>query len=107
MEDFCELKINTSMDHIYDLHTQFIVNVIEIDKIIENINKIETSTSIDPDELELLYHNEFFLYMKHIDIYDDLILNINREPKTDLNVFELKKLQRDADKMLRVDIINI
>lgn len=96
---------STSMDKIYDLHTQLLANCMEIDKITGNIEKYEAES--DLNQLESLYRNEFVLYMDHIGLYEDLIKYIEKEPRTFDNKFELAKIKREAQKMLRVTVVEM
>ena len=105
--EFLVENYSAPMNKINDLHTQLLANIIEIDALTEAIEKNENDLSIDPDELEKLYRREFYLYMDHIGIYDDLIQYLDNEPKTTANEFELARIRRDAQKMLRVTVVEL
>lgn len=105
-EDGFSIAIGDSgMDKIYNLQTKLMVNVKEIDNIEHMISTKEIQTPDDMDGLELLYKNAFMLYMNNIGCYEDLMLLIDREPKTQWNEFELKKIQRQAEDLCLVEVI--
>lgn len=93
------------MDKIHNLYSEFIANVMQIDKLIETIKTLEEAS--DLDGLETMYENEFRAYMEHISIYDDLINAIEAEPETFDNKFELRRIKTELAKMLRVGVIEV
>lgn len=102
--DFAEVKPTTSMDRIQDLYTQLITNILEVDNITMNIEKMEAD---EVEILEDLYRNEFMLYMQHIGIYEDLLNCIDNEPRTSDNEFELARIKKEASKLLRVQVVEL
>lgn len=101
---FAQKKDYTDMERIQELYTQFVANSLQLDAIVENLSKLETDGASFED-LEQLYQNEFMLYMRHVAIYDDILLNIQRTPRTNENEFELAKIKKDSKAMLRVAIV--
>lgn len=103
IEEYGKIE-NTNMDKIQSLFTELVANNLEIENIIKNIEKLEEENSSD---LEKLYENEFILYMLNISIYEDLMKYINEEPKTSENEFELARIKREANKLLKVEVITL
>lgn len=103
----------TSMERIQDLYTQLLINIAELDNLDKSLSELEEEIH-NPDrsdelsdQLESLFENEFILYMNNIGIYEDLMLCIEREPVTDANNFELRRIKKAAAGMLRVEIIEL
>lgn len=107
MFDFKGPPINeqTSMEKIQDLYTQLLANAMEIDMLSDNIDRLEQEK--DLDALENLFRTEFLLYMEHIGIYEDLSRYIDNEPRTAENEFELARIRRDKDNLLRITVVDI
>lgn len=105
--DYATEQTGGSMEKIHDLQTQLIVNVIEIDALCENLEKLTLQTPEDVDTLEDLFEKEFLLYMKNISIFEDLIYYLEAEPITSDNEMELARIYRDAYKMNRVGTIDL
>lgn len=95
------------MEKIHDLQTQLIVNILELEAITENLERITLITPDDFDTLEDLYYKEFTLYVNNIGIYEDLIKYVEAEPRTSDNELELARIARDAHKMCRVEVLEL
>lgn len=91
---------------IQDLNTQFVVNIAEIQKLQENINKIEDNET-NAETLEELYEKEFMLFMTHIGIFEDLVNSIDKEPKVLQNQFELARIKKFAEQNVLVDVLEL
>lgn len=107
ISDYATKRTGSNIEKIYDLQTQLTINVIEIEALIENLEKITLQTPDDFDTLEEMFEKEFLLYMKNIGIYEDLINYINKEPKTPENELELARIARDAHKLSRVEVLEL
>lgn len=90
------------MDKIQDLYTQLTINIIQLDNIDSAIENEQ-----DPNQLEMLFENEFMLYMENVGIYEDIMLLIDQEQRTINNEFELARIKKSVQDMIRVEIIEI
>lgn len=107
LEEFAVERNGNNLEKIHDLQIELITNVIDLEAITENIQALILKDSENFDDLEDLYFKEFKLYMNNISIYEDLMSYIEKEPITSDNEFELAKIKRDADNMLRVEVIDL
>ncbi len=104
INEYGKIKNMNTIDKINDLYTELVTNCLEIDNVLKNIEKYEQSNEESVD-IEKLYENEFLLYMNNISIYEDLINYIEKEPRTSENEFELARIKREANKLLKVEVI--
>ena len=104
---FSKKKESSEMERIRDLYLDLMNNSAQIDVLTDNIAKLEAEPELNVDQLEKLYANEFMLHMNNVGIYQDLVTSIEKEPKTLTNQFELKRMEKEAQKMLRVEIIEL
>lgn len=105
INEFAKIE-NDSMGEVKNLYSELFENVFHIEALLENIDKLEKGSS-DPDQLEELYRKEFMLYMRNVGIYEDLLKCIDRIEPTLENEFELAKIKRDADSLLKVEVIEL
>lgn len=106
LDKYAKMKDYTNMERVQELYKQLQENSIEVDTIIENLDRLEKEHT-DFNLLEDLYRNEFGLYMRNISIYEDLILNIERIEVTMENEFQLAKIKKDAQDLVRVDVLEL
>ncbi len=104
IEEYGKIKNMTNLDLIHDLYTQLVTNVLQIDTLVENIEKLEGENA-DLDQLEKLYENEFMLYMNNVGLHEDLMNALDREERTDDNEFELARIKKVAGNLLRVEVV--
>lgn len=104
MDEFMTPIDNSSMSHIHDLLTRLLVNNAQIENITVNIKKMEADVT-NANDLETLYKNEFFLFMENIGLYEDLIIYIDKEPKTIDNELELARIKKTADNLVLVEVM--
>jgi hypothetical protein len=69
---------------------------------IDNIKKQTKWSNEDQATMEALYRKEFSLYMDNSSIYDDLMEELENETE-----FTRKRLADEANKLLKVEIIEI
>lgn len=105
--EFAAERTGSSMEKIYDLQTQLLANIVEIDALLENLERLTLINPDDFDVLEDLFQKEFYLYMNNIGIYEDLIKYVEAEPRTPDNELELARIARDAHKMCRVEVVEL
>lgn len=105
--EYTEEPNDSSISKIYDLQTKLAVNCLEIEAIADNIQTIELKTPEDFDVLEDLYYKEFVLYMNNIGLYEDLMSYIENEPKTMDNELILARIHKDAQKHLKVEVLQL
>lgn len=91
------------MDTIHNLYTALIANVLEIDNLTKNIE----NPDIPIEQKEILYANEFKLYMDNIGIYEDLVNELKKVEKTVDNELELARIRKGIEKLLKVEILEI
>jgi hypothetical protein len=105
--DYTTEVTGSGMERIYDLQTQLVANVFEIEALTERLDKLVTENPDDIDTLEDLFGKEFMLYMNNIGIYEDLMMNIEQEPRTVDNELILARIARDAHTLNRVEVIEL
>jgi hypothetical protein len=106
ISEYGRIQNMTNMDKIHDLYTQLTTNCYEIDALLENIDKLEKDQT-NLEQLERLYENEFMLYMNNVSIHEDLMSAIDAEPRTIDNEFELARIKKIAENLLKVEVVYV
>lgn len=93
------------MSRAQNLFNNLKENVVRIDMTLDKIDAIKAKSKYsagDVELLEMLHRNEFSLYMDNSSIYDDLMEELENETE-----FTRKRLADEANKLLRVEIIDV
>lgn len=88
------------MDLIHNLYTALIANTLELDNLAKNIE----DPSLSFEDREVLYSNEFRLYMDNIGLYEDLQIELSLIEKTIDNELELARIRKGIEQLRRVEV---
>ena len=93
------------MSRAQDLLDSLRENVVRINSTLDKLDSLKHQnkyTEEDIQMMEILYRNEFSLYMDNSSIFDDLMEELENESE-----FTRKRLTDEAYKLLKVEIIEL